>query len=438
MGNEKALKGFWAALVAAAIAACAFLAGFCVRGCAAEKESRSLSWALDVINKNYYFGGVDGGDFTGYSLDAAVDKYLDRYSEYYTAEEYKKKQKEDSGLRSGIGVSYSFVAGKGVFISNVVGNSPAYKSGLRAGEWIVGAELDGAQYVFGGKDDFPSLISSAGAGRNITLKAADGAQYSVHSAEYTAAYAKMATNGMGWAYVSSEDGGLALTSVPNEAISYLPQGAAYLRLDRFSGSAAEQFYGLIEKFNSENLTSLILDLRGNGGGFVSILQDIAGCFAQGTAMTAVYRDGGRETFACTPVRSSRKFGGEKLYIIADAGTASASEALMGVLISYGVTDYGNIFLSDYSAEYLNWVEASGEEVKTRRTYGKGIMQSTFVNESTGEALTLTTAGIFWPNGNGIHERGITAEDGCISVAAEWQFSKDDKQLKDVIDNIKSR
>ena len=58
------------------------------------------------------------------------------------------------------------------------------------------------------------------------------------------------------------------------------------------------------------------------------------------------------------------------------------------MICYGALEYENVFLSDYSKEYLDWLGSSGQDVKTASTYGKGIMQSTFVNSFTGEALKL--------------------------------------------------
>ena len=123
-------------------------------------------------------------------------------------------------------------------------------------------------------------------------------------------------------------------------------------------------------------------------------------------------------------------------MLANGGTASASEALIGAMICYGALDYENIFLSQYSDEYKSWLKKTGQELKDARTYGKGIMQSTFENAFTGEALKLTTAKIFWPDGKtSIHDRGVLLSDGCRAASAAWQHTKGDEELKGVVAQI---
>ena len=92
----------------------------------------------------------------------------------------------------------------------------------------------------------------------------------------------------------------------------------------------------------------------------------------------------------------------RVTVIADKNSASASECLLGVMIDYGATAYEDICL----------VERDGEA----RTYGKGIMQTTYpLFGFTGEAVKLTTAQICWPKGNCIHGRGILPQDGTKTV-----------------------
>ncbi len=109
------------------------------------------------------------------------------------------------------------------------------------------------------------------------------------------------------------------------------------------------------------------------------------------------------------------------------------------MVCYGALEYKNIFLSDYSAEYTDWLKSNKQEVKTAQSFGKGIMQSTFINQSTGEALKLTTAKIYWPDGKTcIHDVGLTEKDGCTVVKdVKWQHTKDDEELERVIDAIKA-
>ena len=66
------------------------------------------------------------------------------------------------------------------------------------------------------------------------------------------------------------------------------------------------------------------------------------------------------------------------------------------------------------------------------------MQSTFVNRGTGEALTLTTARIGWPNGKCIHDVALSEKDGCTLSPAEWTATKNDDELRGIIEVINGR
>ncbi len=440
MKDRKVLKICVAIFGAVTIALISFFAGFIVRGCTRRGSAASYEWVLDMIEKHYYFGGVDNG-FTGASIDAITEKYLDRYSQYYTAEQYEQVKKSNAGSKSGIGISYAFVEDKGVYVSSVVCNSPAYISGLRAGEWFKSGSAGGKETEFSSASDVTKLFGGVGDGEKITLTSTDGEQYTVAKAEYTASYTYMCTNATAWAFGDAVGGGLALYEKPTEKISYLPDGAAYIRLTQFYGSAAKEFSVLVEKFNSLSCTSLILDLRSNGGGFVSVMQEIAGAFSDGAkkiAMLSRDKHGDEDSYYCAKVTDAeRRISKDtQVYVLANGGTASASEALIGAMICYGALDYENIFLSQYSDEYKSWLKKTGQELKDARTYGKGIMQSTFENAFTGEALKLTTAKIFWPDGKtSIHDRGVLLSDGCRAASAAWQHTKGDEELKGVVAQI---
>lgn len=430
--KSRTLKTVLAVLIALIVAAAGFVAGFFTHKYTRSGAVQSYEWFVQTVGDNYYFGNSDG--FDNLNLKQLAETYLDRYSAYYTAEEYADVLKSNAGSKSGLGVSYAFIEGKGIYISSVTGNSPAYKAGLRAGEILVGGSADGTQKTFAGNADFAAVVAAAGDGE-MTFTAADGSAYTVAKAEYTASYTCMSTNKSTWEFVDAASGGLAL-SESFEKISYLPDGFAYLRLSQFYGTAAGEFYKLIEKFNASGCTSLIIDLRSNGGGYVSVMQDIAGCFSGGAVKTAmISRDkkGNERRYNCARVaEAGRVKEGTEVYVLANSGTASASEALIGAMICYGALDYENIYLSDYSEEYLSFAGSD----KTACTYGKGIMQSTFVNDITGEALKLTTAQIYWPDGQTcIHDRGIIAADGCNKVSAEWQHTKGDAELRRAVEMI---
>lgn len=429
------------ALIALAIAAVFFLAGFVTAKLTKKREVSSFEWAMKTVGENYY-KDVSSGEFLDRSLKGLAES-LDPYCEYYTAEEYKAALASNSGSKSGVGVSFAYVGqddngkfdhpqGKtGIFIESVAGNSPAYRSGLRAGEFISSAVYNGGTETFASADDFIKFINARADGEEFTLYS-DCGQYTVAKSAYTQSYSYMATADKQW-NVFYESGKREISETVG-GIEYLPHGAAYLRLDQFFGGAAYETAELIEKFNAESCTSLILDLRGNGGGYVNVMCDISGIFTgqlenpNPISMRAVFKDGHTEYSYVTKKFSagSQLPAGTKVSVLADNGTASASEALIGVLFDNGVIDYGDIYISDFGEEYLKF---TGTKEKNCRTYGKGIMQSTFVNPRTGEALKLTTAEIYWPKGEtGIHGVGLNVSMGCKTVPTEWDVTFGDTQL----------
>ena len=429
-------------LCAILVGALSFTAGYYVHKYSLNNSLASYEWFMKTVKKYYYYE-VDESAYGEYGLKTIADKYLDRYSDYYTKEEYEAVMKSNEGSKSGFGFSYGFVPEKGVYISSVIGNSPAYMQGLRAGEWLKSGGKGGSVSAFENSSDFVNLMTSAKEGEKVTLVAVSGKEYTMAKAEYTASYAYLSTKSTMWTFGDSADGGLALRESVSE-MAYLPEGCAYLNLSQFFGSAEKQVYLLLEKFNASNCTSLILDLRSNGGGYVSTMQGIAGCFADGQRKTAmVSRDKyGKEVYYnCVKVTEPnyRVSKDKEVYVLANSNTASASEALIGAMVCYGALDYKNIFLSDYSKEYTDWIGGAGGEVKTAQTYGKGIMQSPYTNNRTGEVLKLTTAQIYWPDTTTcIHDRGLRVEDGCVPLKTQWEFTLPDEELQQACQIISSR
>lgn len=385
-------------------------------GCALQS---SEDWVREKIKQNYYrFDGDYSSlsDLDGLSIEEMVKK-LDDYSAYYTGPEYAAVLSDAAGNKSGIGVSYKFLNGVGVVLQSVVGNSPAKRNGLKAGDVIVSASVNGSAVQFNVSEDFSSFIKARATNEQFTLYLDDGTSISIAKEEYTASYVSMYTHNCN--YEIEYDGAERLVTENSEGgIPQLPEGTAYMYLSQFFGNAVDEMAELFSIFNSQNCTSLILDLRDDGGGYVDVMAQIGGLFttevtdSAAVAMVAKYKDGYTTTDYCTYYKDRADYyryyrqymlpKGTAVYVIANNNTASASEALIGVLVSNDILEYENIFLSQYG-------EAEA------KSYGKGIMQSTFRKKFTGEALKLTVAGIYWENGKTIHGKGLTVEDGC-SVA----------------------
>lgn len=440
--KSSVIKKILSVIAAVAVTAAVFFAGFYTRKLTQPSYISVYEWAVGTIKKHYYYD-FDAKACEGLSLKE-IGARLDRYSGFYTAEEYKAVIKENEGAKSGLGITYSFVPDEGARIISVMGNSPAYLCGIRAGDTIIGGKAgDGAEVgvEFMTAQSFSEFIDGRDTGEKFTLtaKAENGKEeesFTVSKEFYTAGYTFYATKETAWEVRYAEKSSSpTLFEAPADKIEYLPAGFGYIRLNQFYGNAGDEFGRLAEKFNADGCTSLILDLRNNGGGYVSVMQDIAGYFhaatseSSGVAMTAEYKNGRKETYKAYRHTGAGVVSADTtVYVLANSGTASASEALIGVLVSCGALEYKNIFLSDYSEEYLGF---AGADAKTAQSYGKGIMQTTFVKPFTKEALKLTTAQIYWPNGKCIHDVGLTVKDGCRPSRAEWTATKGDTELQNI-------
>lgn len=412
---------------------------FAVCGC--YSESSAYNWARAYIDKYYYWDLPDDCEYKG-SVKQFVSDYLDAYSAFYTKEEYLSVTSSAAGNMSGLGVSYEYVpegahpqGGSGILLVKVIGNSPAYLAGLRSGEFAESGTYGGETVVFDSAASFGDFLNSVPTGRKFTLTT-DKNSYELSKEEYTATYCRMATNDSEWTI--SYDGGSLTVNRLDGGIACLPDGAAYMRLDQFYGNAADEMAALIEKYNAENCTSLILDLRGNGGGYVDLMGDISNIYtgqlqdAYTVSCYAEFKGGERIGYYSDKTYSQAQSfpAGMKMSVLADNGTASASEALIGSLISNGVIDYSDVYISDFSEAYLGY---SGSAAKNGRTYGKGIMQSTYVHQFYRYAIKLTTAKIYWPDGvTCIHGSGLSAETGCVTVQADWDVTYNDEQLASAV------
>ena len=205
-----------------------------------------------------------------------------------------------------------------------------------------------------------------------------------------------------------------------------------MHLSEFSGDAATQFQFAAEKFNSLGCDTLILDLRSNPGGDLEITRKIAACFENAAGKTLLSAKGKAVNDTYTSPAAEARFtlpASTEVKVMANSGSASASEVLMGALLDYGVITYSDIYLSSYTQEYLSF---AGEGTKTEQTYGKGCMQYIIPNPDTGEALRLTAAILYWPNGGSINDRGIKKEDGCNVTSAPYPSCAVNTEVEQVI------
>ncbi len=422
--KEKKVR-WWHIVTAVCIAVFAFFGGYMASWSSLDPEIRTLLSVKKSIQKNYYKEVTDE-EFYRAVFGGINDDLLDAYSQYMTPEEYAEVLQDLQGNRSGIGLVFAAEGENQLRILRVCGNSPAEEAGIVAGEKILscGATADSltACTTF---DEFSSLLATyeEGVSFYIGVQSTLGERVvEICKKEYVENYVFYRTSTEAYTFTGERATELTQKGTP---MDYLPADTAYIRLIQFTGNAAKEFASAMSQFKADGKKHLILDLRENGGGYLDVMQSIASYFCKSATekkpVVAIADYGEKNvTYAATGNVYCDYFAEDsRIFVLADSGTASASECLIGCMVDYGAIDYGNICLAT--------------RYGVTRTYGKGIMQeTTFVDWIKKDALKLTTAEIRWPSGNSIHGRGILPEDGTKTVAQNDDFETETKAAVEIL------
>ena len=401
---------------------------------------RSLLWFKNEIQSEYY-DRISDDEFWQAAIDG-VENILDDYSCFYSAAEYDEVVNADRGIKVGTGLSFFSDSNK---IYKVAIGSPAFyaRSGqdesIEEGMYVTGVGASAGEYT----DTFDISALEKALGRfetgdtvylRLSKDSANGTQDCVEAAletaQYTESFVLYATAEDTYAVIYSN--GTGTWERIGEGMEELNGQTAYIRLTQFYGNAVAEFSKAAEQYRADGMTVLLFDLRNNGGGSMNVLSGLASYLMKGAESGDVvaYTEGrhGRDSYKISGAYYDRYFSGSKIYVAANRNSASASEALMGAMISSGTVGYEDI--------YLVTTDASDDAVA--RTYGKGIMQTTFYNFLTGEAVKLTTARVYWPDGTTcIHGRGIRSDEGAHKIYSPSNAEYGDPALSEILADIDS-
>ncbi len=275
---KKAARRVVIACLLVLLAVGVFCAGYFTYYFSLDDSIRTLIWMKNKIDAKYY-EEISEEDFLDAALDG-INGLLDSYSTCYTPDEYLSAASSMAGHKEGLGLT--FLTGVGLLVYRVSGNSPAEESGIQEGTYLVGYALAGESVQEATSyNDFAAFLAEIPADTAFTVVFAETAQgdnsvtYTICKSEYTENYAFYRSSDSAYRFTGED----ALTETAYDgAIPALGGDTAYIRLNQFAGNAAEQVEMCLEIFKREGKTNLILDLRNNGGGSMSVLEDIAAFF----------------------------------------------------------------------------------------------------------------------------------------------------------------
>ena len=336
--------------------------------------------AIDSVLESFYFGDVDDETAKDNIYKAYLSSYGDKYTMYYTADEYKALKESTNGKFYGIGAVCQLSGEGGVLLVDVYDNGAGYQAGLRSGDRVVNVD---------GRDITGMELSSAVAlikgdkGTTVTLEVIRGTERLTFSAVRDAVEAK--------------------------TVSYtlLDNNIGYLSISQFEEVTTKQFKAAVEDLQSQGMKGLVIDIRNNPGGLLdTVVGMLKYMLPDGLIVYTEDKQGNRKEYKG---QDNDEFN-LPLAVIVNGNSASASEIFAGAIQDYG----------------------KGTIIGTQ-TYGKGIVQ-TVKPLTDGSAIKFTIAKYFTPKGQDIHGKGVTPD-----MVVEYDTDADvDTQLDAAIKNVEAQ
>ena len=352
-------------------------------------QEQKIKKLINFIEQDY----VDNIN-TDSLLDGAITEMLsklDPHSVYIPKDELQEVTENMQGKFVGIGVQFRMIKDTITVVQTIKGG-PSIKAGIKAGDRILMADKD----TLYGKNLRSGLIPNYLKGKpdtKVTLKIYRKSNNTVFNVEVT----------RGDVNIKSVDLAYMLTD-----------SVGYIKLDRFARNTYIEFKSALNTLIKQGMTSVVLDLRGNGGGYIDIANRIIDEFLEDNKLMVFTKNNKEqiEEFFATEIGAFEKGG---LYVLIDENSASASEIVAGALQD---NDKGTII--------------------GRRSFGKGLVQIE-MDLGDGSAVRLTTARYYTPTGRSIQKPYTNGEKGNYYKDYQKRINSGELLSKDsikVVDSLK--
>ena len=326
-----------------------------------SSESTKLATKLEkykeIINK-YYLGEVDENKLQEGAIKGYIEGVDDPYTEYISKEDMDSYLDDTMGNFVGIGIyMIKNTQSDRIQVLSTIKESPAEKAGIQAGDLII--SVDGIEYK---ADDMTTASNNIKGeeGTSVTVEILRGAQ----NLKFDIKREKVKVN-----------------QVEGKVLS---DNIGYIKFTSFDETTAEDFKAKYEELAKQNIKSLIIDLRNNGGGIVDQALEITDYMTDKDSVLLYEVDkNNKETVKKAKENAIINM---PIIILTNENTASASEILAGALKDLG----------------------KAKTVGTT-TYGKGVIQQ-ILKLNDGSGLKITIEEYYTPNRDKINKVGIEPDE----------------------------
>lgn len=325
---------------------------------AQEESVKKFERTIDLINR-YYVDTVDNRNIVEQAIIGML-RQLDPHSNYFTAEQIRRANEDLEGSFGGIGVEFQLLDDTAVIMA-VIADGPADKYGLQQGDRIL--KIDGENSTGSG-------INNAWISRRV------------RGEKGTELLLTVQREGLSEPLIVS----VIRDQIPTYSVDgyfMVTEETGYIRVSRFMRTTVPEFEEAIKSLKNDGMENLILDLRGNTGGYLKSAVQLADHFL-GKGKIIVYTEGVNSSRIDYTTTGKGQFKKGKLVVLINERSASASEIVTGAIQDW---DRGLVIGS--------------------RSFGKGLVQKPY-NLPDGSAIRLTIARYYTPVGRCIqrpYEKG---------------------------------
>lgn len=328
-----------------------------------------------------YYEEVDKDKLLEAGISGMI-KYLgDPYSTYMNKENADDFNEDVEGTYQGIGAEIKFNKDNLPSIGKVFDDSPAYNAGLKEGDVILKV---GEEDVT--KKSLSAIAAIVKGEKNTSVKMTIERDNEEMEVEIVRAV-------------------VDTVSVTGDLIEKNDKRIGYLEISIFASNTTKQFKSELKKLESENIDSLIIDVRGNTGGYLTIVTDIISMFTKKGDVIYQLKTKDKIEKILDNTEEERDY---PIVVLADGGSASASEVLTGALS-----------------------ETYGAKIVGTKTFGKGRVQKVYTL-SSGALFKYTYQEWLTPNGKYIDKEGIKPD---IEIAYESNKEGKDNQKTKAIEEL---
>ena len=328
---------------------------FYIKNSKTENSSldQTLTYFKEILDKKY-IGEINEEELKESAIKGYIAGLNDPYTEYFTKEEMKEFTEETEGKYVGIGI-YTTTDTKqnAIVVLRTIGDSPASKAGLLTGDIITKVddeEFTGEQL----NEAVKKMKGIAGTNVKITVVRNDK---------------EMEFN------IKREN-----IKISHVSSNVLNDNIGYIKISSFEGGCSEEFLEKYKEIEKQNIESLIIDLRFNGGGIVDEALNIAELMVPKDNILLITKDKTEEEDVVIAKKDASI--NMPIVVLVNEYSASASEILAGIL------------KEDINATLIG-----------NTTYGKGVIQTVYPLKD-GSGLKITTDEYYTPNHNKINKVGI--------------------------------